>query len=510
MNRYFGYLLQLGVKHPIRIVVTAIALTLLLFLPMGWSAWQAYFTFQNEVVSDFKLQTQVGSLIHLDELLTMSTRMNAVTGDTRWETRYRAFEPKYDAAFADVIRIAPEAYEGEWTAATDAANTRLEAMEYQAFAWVRQGKQGEAEALLFSPEYDRNKQIYAAGFAQSVAATRSRIQQNLDRFRTTLLLSSALAATSLLVLTPTWLVVLTLLRRYLRDREIARQTILATNAQLEEKVKQRTTELVSANREITALNDQLKTDNLRMGAELSVARQIQQMILPKSHELEAIPDLDIVGFMQPADEVGGDYYDVFCLDGVVTLSIGDVTGHGLESGILMVMTQTAVRTLTEVREQDPVQFLNTLNRTLFQNIQRMKSWRNLTLAILNYTDGNLSVSGQHEEVLIVRQDGAIERLDTLDLGFPIGIVDEIAEFVNPISIRLNPGDGIVLYTDGITEAIDSNQVQYGLAKLCDLISQNWQRSAEAIKGAIVENLNQHRGEAKLFDDLTLVVLKRTY
>ena len=79
---------------------------------------------------------------------------------------------------------------------------------------------------------------------------------------------------------------------------------------LEDKVRQRTTQLAQANQEITTLNDRLKADNVRMSAELEVTKQLQQMILPKPAELKAIAGLDIIGYMEPADEVGGDYYDV--------------------------------------------------------------------------------------------------------------------------------------------------------------------------------------------------------
>ena len=87
---------------------------------------------------------------------------------------------------------------------------------------------------------------------------------------------------------------------------------------LEDKVEERTAELATANEEISALNEKLKEDNLRMSAELDVAQRIQQMILPKPAELADIPGLDITGYMEPADEVGGDYYDVLYTDGIVT------------------------------------------------------------------------------------------------------------------------------------------------------------------------------------------------
>ncbi|BAY78782.1 protein-serine/threonine phosphatase [Nostoc linckia NIES-25] len=277
----------------------------------------------------------------------------------------------------------------------------------------------------------------------------------------------------------------------------------------ETKVVDRTGELATANEEIIALNERLKQENLRMGAELDVARQIQMMILPKPEELENIAGLDIAGYMEPADEVGGDYYDVLHTDGVITLGIGDVTGHGLESGILMLMTQTAVRTLQEIREVDPVRFLDTLNRTIYKNVQRMNSEKSLTLAIVNYAEGKISISGQHEETIIVRKGGQIERIDTMDLGFPIGLDAEITDFISHAIFELHPGDGIVLYTDGIPEAKDINKVQYQVDRLCEAIGKSWHKSASDIKDDIIADLRRHIGKQKVFDDITLLVLKRT-
>jgi sigma-B regulation protein RsbU (phosphoserine phosphatase) len=212
--------------------------------------------------------------------------------------------------------------------------------------------------------------------------------------------------------------------------------------------------------------------------------------------------------MEPADEVGGDYYDVLSTDGLVTIAIGDVTGHGLESGIVMVMTQTAVRTLKEIRELDPVKFLDALNRTIYKNVQRMNSEKNLTLVILTYSEGKISISGQHEETIVVRKGGHIERVNTMNLGFPIGLDEEITDFINHTIIELNVGDGVVLYTDGIPEAYNIDKKQYGIERLCEVISDNWHGSAEEIKQAIIDDVKGFIGEQKVFDDITLVVLKQ--
>lgn len=271
-------------------------------------------------------------------------------------------------------------------------------------------------------------------------------------------------------------------------------------------------QLEEAYTEIQMLNEQLKQENLRMGAELDIARRIQQMVLPMPEELGKIQGLDIVGYMQPAEEIGGDYYDVLrTLGGEndVCIGIGDVTGHGLESGLLMLMTQTAICTLVDRGETDPIVFLNTLNRVLYHNIQRMGVDRSLTLAMVNYQSGQLRLIGQHEEALIVRRDGRIERMDTINLGFPLGMVDDIRSWIAEATVSMEDGDGVVLYTDGITEAQNATNEFYGLERLCAIITANWSgATAEAVKEAVINDMRNFIGSAQVYDDVTLVVMKQ--
>jgi serine phosphatase RsbU (regulator of sigma subunit) len=245
-----------------------------------------------------------------------------------------------------------------------------------------------------------------------------------------------------------------------------------------------------------------------MSAELNVSCRIQQMVLPSSEELRQIESLDIVGYMKPADEVGGDYYDVLKENGVIHIGIGDVTGHGLESGVLMLMTQTAIRTLIEHGETNPAAFLTTLNRVILKNARRMQADKSLTFAIVNYQDGQIKLVGQHEEMLVVRQGGQVERVDTINLGFPIGLEENIDDFVAEATVFLQPGDSAILYTDGITEAENAEKTLYGIERLCDVIGQHWDQSAEKIKQAVIDDVMRFIGKHKVYDDLTLVVLKQ--
>ena len=281
---------------------------------------------------------------------------------------------------------------------------------------------------------------------------------------------------------------------------------------LEEKVEERTQQLAQANQEITLLNEMLKEENLRMRAELDVTERLQKMMLPTPEELAQIEGLDIALYIKPADEVGGDYIDVLQHDGHVKIGIGDVTGHGLESGLLMLQTQMGVRTLLNSQETDPKRFLAILNRSIYDNVQRVNPYRNLTLSLLDYTrtesGGSLKVSGQHEEVIVVRQDGEIELVDTSDLGLPLGVDEEIFEFVDSLIIDLEPDDGVVLYTDGITEAKNPRGDLYGQERLCEVISQQWQGKAKSVQQAVLKDLYQHIGPHKINDDITLLVAKQ--
>ena len=262
---------------------------------------------------------------------------------------------------------------------------------------------------------------------------------------------------------------------------------------------------------------ELIAKNMRLETELNVARKLQQMVLPSKEEIREIKTLDIAGLMAPATEVGGDYFDILKHKGLIKIGIGDVSGHGLESGILMLMTQSIIRALLTHGETDPVKFFNTINTTICKNAKRMLMDNSITLALLDYIppekgnkNGIIKVSGQHEQVIVVRKVGKIELIDTDELGFPIALDSslDITKFIKQTSIILSPGDGIVLFSDGFTEAINTNEEMYGMERLCDIISRSWNNKAEKIKEAVLEDLRKFIGEEEQYDDLTLVVLKQ--
>jgi serine phosphatase RsbU (regulator of sigma subunit) len=289
----------------------------------------------------------------------------------------------------------------------------------------------------------------------------------------------------------------------IKKQNIAVATLLQqlndTNDGLETEVNKRTEELLES-----------REDNARMGAELAITHRIQQMLLPRKAELDSISELDIAASMKPAEEAGGDYYDVLHYHDKTIITIGDVTGHGLESSVVMLMTQAAVRTLAVSKIEDPVQFLHLLNQTIFDNLHRLDSYKNLTLMLACYQNKQLTICGQHEDMLLLRKDeDSVEAIDTVDFGFPIGIEKDIEAFLQPHHIELERGDLIVLYTDGIPEAEDKNGQFYGLERLYEQIIINREHSVQVIHDRVLADIYQFIGEHQVYDDVTLMVIRQT-
>ena len=212
--------------------------------------------------------------------------------------------------------------------------------------------------------------------------------------------------------------------------------------------------------------------------------------------------------MQPADEVGGDYYDVLQVGNSIFLGIGDVTGHGLSSGVIMLMVQTALLTLSQSGETDISRMLTLLNQVLYQNIVRIREEKNMTLSVIQYTDNTFQIVGQHESVVICRNSGEIEEIDTVNLGFPIGLIDDIEDFILPEQFRLEIGETALLYTDGITEAENKEQEQYGLERMTSVLQKHYKADANTIRNAIIEDVYDFIDAAEVFDDITMMVIKQ--
>ncbi|MGA1473804.1 MAG: SpoIIE family protein phosphatase [Prochlorothrix sp.] len=245
-------------------------------------------------------------------------------------------------------------------------------------------------------------------------------------------------------------------------------------------------------------------------AELAITHDLQQMLLPPAMFLSHIPDLEVRGFMEPAEEVGGDYYDVMYLHDRIYIAIGDVTGHGLESGMVMLMVQAALRSLLESNTASMMEQLSALNRMICANTHRMGSPKQMTLTLLEYRSGQIFLCGQHEDVLILRHDQRLEVIDTFNYGFPLGLESDITPFMQTLVLELHPQDTVLLYTDGITEAMNEQKQIYGRDRLCQVFQDCWGQPLARIQATLIEDVHRHLGDQPVADDLTLVLFRRQW
>ncbi len=211
-----------------------------------------------------------------------------------------------------------------------------------------------------------------------------------------------------------------------------------------------------------------QAEKTRLTRELEIAQRIQTTILPKGLR---VPGLSLSAQMVPATEVGGDYYDVIpCADGC-WIGVGDVAGHGLSAGLVMLMVQSAfaalVRTLPEAT---PRQLVVALNQLIFDNVRnRLGSDEHVTFTALRYfSDGRLLFAGAHEPILIHRH--ATRRCDLVETpGTWLGVIPDISRATTDTVVQLSPGDVVVLYSDGVLEAASPTGQQLGMDRLQDAI-----------------------------------------
>lgn len=243
-------------------------------------------------------------------------------------------------------------------------------------------------------------------------------------------------------------------------------------------------------------------ERARLEKEMEIATRIQTSILPRD---VTVPGLEIAATMQTATEVGGDYYDVIPVDDGCWIGIGDVAGHGLGTGLVMLMMQSGIGVLArKIPDASPRDLLLALNAMLVDNVRRRLGQReHATLTLLRYRkDGTLAFAGAHEEILILRAaTGRCERLATP--GPWVGAKLDIAAGTVESRAQLLPGDLLVLYTDGIIEAVARDgRERFGTDRMVALLEAHQSDAPIAIRDRLMSAVTDFA--AALDDDVTLL------
>ncbi len=243
----------------------------------------------------------------------------------------------------------------------------------------------------------------------------------------------------------------------------------------------------------------------RLSQELAIATRIQTSILPKNLQVEG---LAIAAGMLPATEVGGDYYDVLPVPGGAWLGIGDVAGHGLRPGLVMVMLQSIVAAVVaHTPDIAPREMVRIVNRVLYENVrQRLHQDEHATLSLMRYQrSGQVSFAGAHEDIVVYR--ARARRCETIATpGTWVAATADIAQVTIDSCLELARGDVLLLYTDGVIEAANAQGEAFGLERLCRELERVGAQSLEAVRDQLLGCVTEWLVEQN--DDIALLVARQ--
>lgn len=257
--------------------------------------------------------------------------------------------------------------------------------------------------------------------------------------------------------------------------------------------------------EVERSRDELqRTEALRR--EVQIAHQIQTAILPVS---PAVKGYEIAARMKPADNVGGDLYDILAFDeDTFWVIVGDVSGHGINSGLVMMMAQAAAYgAIADNPRCSPADVISAVNRVVHENVrQRMKRDDYLTLMAARHEgDGRFVAAGAHQPIFVARADGRVEIVDSP--GPWVGLTPGVPPGIEEYGFEVGRGDLLCLITDGVIEATNAGGDLFGEERLsATLARQPGDASAPQVLGAVFAAVQDFTSLQA--DDMTTVVLRR--
>jgi phosphoserine phosphatase RsbU/P len=240
----------------------------------------------------------------------------------------------------------------------------------------------------------------------------------------------------------------------------------------------------------------------RLEREMHLASEIQRQILPKGAPL--VPGFDLVGWYRPARQVGGDYYDLFQIQGDrIGLVVGDVSGKGMPAALMVSTLHSGLHLLLDHLEFGPV-LLERLNRHIVESSAANK-FITMLLAELDPRTGVLHyMNAGHNPAILLRRDGSVDQLGAG--GLPLGLMLQ-ARFQSR-ALTLEPGDLLCVYSDGITEAESPSDEEFGMGRLIDLLRRERYRPLQELVEAIPQKVGEHSQGLPQGDDQTLVLMRR--
>jgi hypothetical protein len=249
---------------------------------------------------------------------------------------------------------------------------------------------------------------------------------------------------------------------------------------------------------------ELKIARDSIWSEMELAKRIQTALLPDKQKIKGY---EIAATMIPAKEVGGDYYDIIeTPKGDKWVTIGDVSGHGVDSGLIMMMAQTSI--LSKVNDNGscgPSDMLESINGIIRENISRLGSDHYMTMMAMRLNQSEMTLAGKHQDLIIYRS--ALNKTETITIpGTWLGITDDIKTSLTELTIEINTGDIVLLFTDGITEAANAGGEMFSQERLAQALNKYADLPVGKLRDKIIEEVMSFQEEQ--LDDMTLVVIKK--
>jgi len=257
-------------------------------------------------------------------------------------------------------------------------------------------------------------------------------------------------------------------------------------------------EYISTLKETTAAKE-------RMESELQIAHDIQMGMLPKVFPaFPDMPEFDIYAALEPAREVGGDLYDFFFMDDDhLCFNIGDVSGKGMPASLFMVVTKIMVKT-TATKGLSPETVLDRVNQDISRDNPSLL-FVTLFIGILNIRTGQLQfANGGHNPPLIIRPGSDIEVMESTG-GLALGVMEDFR--YGSKTMTLHCGDLILLYSDGVTEAMNRDEEMFGEKRLMEAMNTLKDHSVEETIKGILDSVNAFCQDAPRADDITLMAIR---
>jgi phosphoserine phosphatase RsbU/P len=252
-------------------------------------------------------------------------------------------------------------------------------------------------------------------------------------------------------------------------------------------------------------NAELQKKQIRYENEISIAADIQKKLLPQ--KLPEDTGLRISALNIMARSVGGDYYDFLKnKQDQLTMVIGDSMGKGIPAALLMTTIRAVWQSWSMSGFESPGEILHKINQTVYPDLNTIESFMTMFCALYNPDTSNFKYCNAGHNYPILRHANEPKCIQLEVGGMPIGMFPD-TEF-HSAEVKLNENDIVVMYTDGVTEAQNKDNVEFGFDRLCELIDQIYDLEPDEITKKIMSEIINHTGSSSLADDVTIVVLKK--